>query len=78
MLRDINGKQLSKVFKMPDSEIMRILNGKESKSEAYFDARKRRHKKRMKRLDNRKYMFTSDLDVVSMMLDAIKKPMVRG
>ena len=78
VLKDINGRELSKVFRISDAEIMNLLYGRESKAEAYFDARKKRHKKRMLDLDNRKYMFTSDLDVVSMMLDAIKKPMNRS
>ena len=78
MLRDINGKELSKVFKMPDSDILRLLYGKDGRGETYFEAKKRRQEKRLLDLDNRKYMFTSDLDVVSMILDAIKKPISRA
>jgi len=77
MLKDINGKELSKTLKMGEKDILALLKMNIKQKQDRNEARKQRHKKRLAGLDNRKYMFISDLDVISMMLDAIKKPMKR-
>ncbi len=74
MLKDINGNEVAKIFKMNDRTILKLMRGDHEQKQAAYGSKKRRHKKRLSKLDNRRYMYISDLDVVSMMLDSIKKP----
>ncbi len=75
MLKDINGNEVAKIFKMSDKAVLKLMRGEGGGNRDFFNSNKNRRKKRLSKPDNRRYMYISDLDVVSMMLDSIKKPL---